>query len=192
MSSSAGKCIPTSWSRALLGMPQFGSELWFEPEPSRTGPKFGPGFRVGAELDQWSHPGFGGGPNLAGPFRTGSEPRTGQNPAVPDEPSLFSFFFQPPPLSVSPPFFVFVLFCFRALALAATRPHPRLTLKNLLCLATFATPPPPSPPLPVSMPPTSPQHHCCRRHLFDTRPFSPFRLHSHLCPASMFTTLHLT
>ena len=177
-------------------MLRFGSELWFEPEPSRTGPKFGPGFRVGAEPDQRSHPGFGGGPNLAGPFRTGSEPRTGRNPAVPDEPSLFSFFFQPPPLSVSPPFFAFVLFCFRALALAATRPHPHLTLKNLLCLAAFATPPPPSPPLPVSTPPTSPRHHRCRRHLFDTCPracpFLPFRLHSHLRPASMFTAPRLT
>jgi hypothetical protein len=122
----------------LLGMLRFGSKPWFEPKPSRTRPKFGPGFGVGAKLDQQSRPGFGGGPNLAGPFRTGSEPQTGRNPAVPDKPSLFSFFFQPPPLSVSPPFFAFVLFCFRVLALAATHPHPRLTLKNLLCLAAFA------------------------------------------------------
>ena len=62
-----------------VGMPRFGSELWFEPEPSRTGPKFGPGFGVGAEPDQRSRPGFGGGPNLAEPFRTGSEPRTGRS-----------------------------------------------------------------------------------------------------------------
>jgi len=64
----------------LLGMPRFGSELRSEPEPSQTGPKFGPGFGVGAEPDQRSCPGFRGGPNLAELFRTGSEPQTRRSP----------------------------------------------------------------------------------------------------------------
>jgi len=59
-----------------LGLPPFGSELWSEPEPSRTGPKFSPGFRAGAEPDCRSSSGFRVGPNLAEPFRTGSEPQT--------------------------------------------------------------------------------------------------------------------
>ena len=59
-----------------LGLPRFGSELWSGPEPSRTGLKFGPGFRVGAEPDRRSRSRFGVGPNLAEPFRTRSGPRT--------------------------------------------------------------------------------------------------------------------
>jgi hypothetical protein len=57
-------------------LPQFGSELWSGPKPPRTGLKFGLGFRVGAEPDRQSGSGFGVGPNLAEPFRTGSKPRT--------------------------------------------------------------------------------------------------------------------
>ena len=57
-----------------LGLLRFGSELWSGPEPSQTRPKFGPRFRVGAELDQRSRSRFGVGLNLAEPFRTGSEP----------------------------------------------------------------------------------------------------------------------
>ncbi len=57
-------------------LPRFGSELWSGPEPSRTGLRFGPGFGVGAEPDQRSGSGSGVGPNLAEPFRTGSEPQT--------------------------------------------------------------------------------------------------------------------
>ncbi len=63
----------------VVGLLQFGSELWSGPEPPRTGPKFGPGFGVGAEPDRRSGSGFGVGPNLAEPFRTGSEPRTGRS-----------------------------------------------------------------------------------------------------------------
>jgi len=65
-------------------MPRFGSELWFEPkpwfepEPSRTGPKFGPGFGVGAELDQRSHLGFGGGRT----WQNHSEPGPNPEPKV--------------------------------------------------------------------------------------------------------------
>ena len=59
---------------ASLGLPWFGSELWFGPEPSRTGPWFHSGFGVGAEPDQWSGLGFRVGMNLQEPFRTGLNP----------------------------------------------------------------------------------------------------------------------
>ena len=43
----------------VVGLPQFGPELKFEPELFRTGPKFGPGFNHFAELDHKFSSGFG-------------------------------------------------------------------------------------------------------------------------------------
>ena len=42
----------------IVGMVEFGSELWFEPEPLRTRPWFSPRFESEGELNQWSGPGF--------------------------------------------------------------------------------------------------------------------------------------
>src|SRR5271168_2998042 len=43
----------------LIGLPQFGSELKFEPEPCRTGPKFGSRFGIFVEPNLWSSSRFG-------------------------------------------------------------------------------------------------------------------------------------
>ena len=39
--------------RFCLGVVTFGSEPWFEPEPTRTGPRFGPRFVSRVEPNQW-------------------------------------------------------------------------------------------------------------------------------------------
>jgi hypothetical protein len=49
--------VPECWAHQV-GMVEFGSELWFEPEPLRTGPWFGPRFGSEGELNRWSGPRF--------------------------------------------------------------------------------------------------------------------------------------
>ena len=94
---------------------------------------------------------------------------------------LFSFKPPPPSLFLLHPR-VFPLFVFER----SPSPPPAVAhsprLKSfILPFTTHATPPPPSPPLPASMPPTSPRLHRHRRSLFDThapaRTFPLFCLH---------------